>query len=153
DDIDLGLDERRCMLRELLDAQSISMRIDQKVLPLDKAASLQLFEKRDVPRRIALTKVQATEAIGPPHLLCARSQWYERRGAAEQRDELAPLHSITSSARASSVGGTVRRSIRAVQASRAFLQPVTMSPLVLSTIANNSLCSASGTLNFAIVSS
>jgi len=28
-----------------------------------------------------------------------------------------------------------------------------MSPLVLSTMANNSLCSASGTLNFAIVSS
>jgi hypothetical protein len=31
--------------------------------------------------------------------------------------------------------------------------PLTMSPLVLSTMANNSLCSASGTLNFAIVSS
>src|SRR5215475_6900609 len=31
-----------------------------------------------------------------------------RRRAAEQRDELAALHSITSSARASSVGGTVR---------------------------------------------
>ena len=30
---------------------------------------------------------------------------------------------------------------------------LTMSPLVLSTIANNSLCSASGTLNFAMVSS
>ncbi len=30
---------------------------------------------------------------------------------------------------------------------------LTMSPLVLSTIANNSLCSASGTLNFATVSS
>ena len=30
---------------------------------------------------------------------------------------------------------------------------LTMSPLVLSTMANNSLCSASGTLNFAIVSS
>src|SRR5262249_53363226 len=30
---------------------------------------------------------------------------------------------------------------------------LTMSPFVLSTMANNSLCSASGTLNFAIVSS
>jgi hypothetical protein len=30
---------------------------------------------------------------------------------------------------------------------------VTMSPLVLCTMANNSLCSASGTLNFTIVSS
>src|SRR4029453_6901886 len=36
------------------------------------------------------------------------------RRAAEQRDELAPLHSITSSARASSVGGTVRPSALAV---------------------------------------
>ena len=33
------------------------------------------------------------------------------RRTAEQRDELAPLHSITSSATASSVGGTVRPSI------------------------------------------
>src|SRR5262245_40540433 len=39
-----------------------------------------------------------------------------RRRAAEQRQELAPLaHSITSSAVASSEGGTVRRSIRAVE--------------------------------------
>src|SRR5689334_15860543 len=37
-----------------------------------------------------------------------------RYGAAEQRDELAPLHSITSSARASNVGGTVRPSALAV---------------------------------------
>src|SRR5262249_2802357 len=34
--------------------------------------------------------------------------------AAEQRDELSPLHSITSSASASSVGGTVRPSAFAV---------------------------------------
>src|SRR5262249_50631139 len=37
-----------------------------------------------------------------------------RRRAAEQRDELAPLHSITSSARARSVSGTVRPSVLAV---------------------------------------
>src|SRR5262249_4204514 len=36
------------------------------------------------------------------------------RRAAEQRDELAPLHSITSSARASSDGGTSRPSVLAV---------------------------------------
>jgi len=34
--------------------------------------------------------------------------------AAQEGDELAPPHSITSSARASSIGGTVRRSILAV---------------------------------------
>ena len=38
---------------------------------------------------------------------CARAASGQRRRAAEQRDELAPPHSITSSARASSVGGTV----------------------------------------------
>jgi hypothetical protein len=37
-----------------------------------------------------------------------------RRRAAEERDELAPFHSITSSARASSVGGTSRPSVLAV---------------------------------------
>jgi hypothetical protein len=37
-----------------------------------------------------------------------------RRRATEQRDELAPSHSITSSARASSDGGISRPSIRAV---------------------------------------
>src|SRR5262245_326890 len=37
-----------------------------------------------------------------------------RRRAAEQSEEFAPLHSITSSARASSVGGTSRRSALAV---------------------------------------
>ena len=42
---------------------------------------------------------------------CARAASGHGRRAAEQRDELAPFHSITSSARASSVGGTVRPSI------------------------------------------
>src|SRR5262245_62895719 len=37
-----------------------------------------------------------------------------RGSAAEQRDEVAPPHSITSSARASSVGGTSRPSVLAV---------------------------------------
>ena len=47
-------------------------------------------------------------------LLRARRERPRRRRAAEQRDELAPLHSITSSARASSEGGTSRPSALAV---------------------------------------
>src|SRR5262249_58861212 len=39
-------------------------------------------------------------------LLCARREWTRGRRAAEQRDEVAPLHSITSSARARNIGGT-----------------------------------------------
>jgi hypothetical protein len=50
-------------------------------------------------------------------LLRLRRNRLRNRSAADQRDELAPLHhSITSSARASSVGGTVRPSILAVSA-------------------------------------
>jgi len=69
------------MVRKLLDAQSIAVRIGPKVLSLDKAGSLQLFVKRNVERLIAWTKVQGAEAIGPTHLLRARSQWNERRAA------------------------------------------------------------------------
>ena len=47
-------------------------------------------------------------------LLRARRERPRRRRAAEQRDELAAPHSITSSARASSVGGTSRPSALAV---------------------------------------
>src|SRR5262245_7291929 len=46
-------------------------------------------------------------------LLRARRDWPSCR-AAEQRDELAPLHSITSSARASRLSGTLRPSAFAV---------------------------------------
>ena len=45
--------------------------------------------------------------VGSFRLLRARRERPRGRRAAEQRDELAPPHSITSSARASSVGGTV----------------------------------------------
>jgi hypothetical protein len=69
------------MVRKLLDAQSIAVRIDPKVLPLDKAGLLQLVIKRDVERLIAWTEVQGADAIGPTDLLCARSQWNERRAA------------------------------------------------------------------------
>src|SRR5215467_6056742 len=50
----------------------------------------------------------------PPRLLRTRHQRPRGHRAAEQRDELAPSHSITSSARASSVGGTSRPSVLAV---------------------------------------
>src|SRR5262249_8332876 len=47
-------------------------------------------------------------------LLRARRERPRRRGAAEQRDDLAPLHSITSSARARSVDGISSPSALAV---------------------------------------
>ncbi len=50
------------------------------------------------------------------HRLRARRERPGRRRATEKRDELAPPHSITSSAMASSLSGTVRPSILAVSA-------------------------------------
>src|SRR5215467_10210744 len=47
-------------------------------------------------------------------LLCARHKRPRRCRAAEQRDEVAPFHSITSSAMASSPGGKLRPNILAV---------------------------------------
>src|SRR5215468_2513780 len=63
---------------------------------------------------IALDRAhEHTDAPHPLALLRAR-RLRPRRDTAEQRDELAPSHSITSSARASSVGGTSRPSAFAV---------------------------------------
>src|SRR5262249_14371923 len=56
---------------------------------------------------------QHADAPHPRRLLRARRK-RPCSCAAEQRDEFAPLHSITSSARASNVGGTVRPSAFAV---------------------------------------
>src|SRR5262249_60164605 len=49
-----------------------------------------------------------------PRLLRARGKRPRGCRAAKKRDELAPLHSITSSARARRVGGTVRPIVLAV---------------------------------------
>ena len=64
--------------------------------------------------RSAATCCARKPTTGICRLLRPRRQRPRRRRAAEQRDELAPLHSITSSARASSVGGTSRPSALAV---------------------------------------
>ena len=45
---------------------------------------------------------------------CARGGERPRRRTTENRDERAPFHSITSSARANNLGGTVRPSALAV---------------------------------------
>src|SRR5262249_35208016 len=51
---------------------------------------------------------QHADASHRPGLLRARRERPCRRRAAEERDEFAPSHSITSSARAISVGGMAR---------------------------------------------
>jgi hypothetical protein len=68
--------------------------------------------------RVAIRRRPGAEKPNHRHrrLLRASRDGPRRNRAAEQRDELAPLHSITSSAATSKPGGTVRPSIRAVWA-------------------------------------
>ena len=76
-----------------------------------------LQERPDAGLKFRIVRGRGQEYADAPHplgLLRARRERPRRRRAAEQRDELAPLHSITSSARASSVGGTSRPSALAV---------------------------------------
>src|SRR5262249_19011159 len=77
-------------------------------------------------------------ADGPHALALLRARRERpRRRAAEQRDELAPLHSITSSARASSVGGT-SSTLAANRATRRTF-PASLTNPVVSVVGRNGL--------------
>src|SRR5262249_40825534 len=79
--------------------------------------SLQLLLQRlDAGLHLRIARAVGHQHADAPHSLWLLRARRERpRGrAAEKRDELATLHSITSSARASNVGGTVRPSAFAV---------------------------------------
>src|SRR5262249_15877833 len=67
-------------------------------------------------RVVCEQRAEHTDVPHPLSLLCARHERPRRSRAAEQGDEIAAFHSITSSARASRVGGTSRPSILAVEA-------------------------------------
>jgi len=76
-----------------------------------------LQERPDAGLKFQIVRSRGQENADAPHplaLLRARRERPRGSRAAEQRDERAPLHSITSSASASSVGGTVRLSAFAV---------------------------------------
>src|SRR4029077_10808687 len=76
-----------------------------------------LQERPDAGLKFRIVRGYGQEYADAPHrlrLLRARSEWPRRRRAPDQRDELAPPHSITSLARARSVGGTSRPSALAV---------------------------------------
>src|SRR5262245_13139014 len=67
--------------------------------------------------KLRIVRDYGQEHADAPHplaLLRPRSERPRRHGAAKQCDELSAVHSITSSARASSVGGTSRPSALAV---------------------------------------
>src|SRR5262245_35308493 len=81
--------------------------IDYEILAFDEAEPPQFIEQREIMRCIARARKQAAEAINAPGLLAARRE-RPRGRTAEQRYELATLHSITSSARCCRNKGTSR---------------------------------------------
>src|SRR5262249_20827947 len=92
--------------------------LNRHVLTLDIACFLQALTKRAHHRRVCVRRC-AVKKSNHRHRRLLRARRQRPRGrAAEQRDEIAALHrcnhSITSSARASSVGGISRPSARAV---------------------------------------
>src|SRR5262245_559145 len=89
---------------------------DGDVLSIDVANLLQARTKCSDKMGVCLSGSAADVADGRYGLLgLARSRRCHRHsGAAESRNEIPPLHSITSSARASSDGGTVSPSALAV---------------------------------------
>src|SRR5262249_15034147 len=97
-----------------LSGHAVTSRIDYEVLAVDKAEPPQLVEQREMMRRVAWTGMQAADAINPSGFLRARRERPRDRRAAEQRDELAPVHSITSSASDSSLSEMLIPSIFAV---------------------------------------
>src|SRR5258708_20269340 len=79
----------------------------------------ELAERIEERRGVGLTfsiglRVVRHQHADPPRLLRARRERPGRRRAAEKRDEIAAPHSITSSARASKIGGTSMPSALAV---------------------------------------
>ena len=115
-DIDLEPDKLGGDLRETLAASLRPANLDRDGATLDPAEFAQPLHKSGDPLARGGRRLPAQKPDGRqlPRLLRARRERPRRRRAAEQRDELAPLHSITSSAGASSVAGTLRPSALAV---------------------------------------
>src|SRR6478609_5123530 len=108
------MDQLCCKLGQSLDPPACKSIFDVDVLPLDVTKITQpLTEGVDFRRGSGRAVMQETDPRDFRWLLRPCGKRPRRRRAAKQRDELAPSHSITSSARASSVGGTVRPSILA----------------------------------------
>src|SRR5262249_900488 len=86
--------------------------LDDHGPPFDPTQLVQTLRESGGPLDLSRSRGRAREPNGgqPGRLLRARCQRPRRCRAAEKRDELAPLHSITSSARASRLSGTARSS-------------------------------------------
>src|SRR5262245_17838284 len=88
--------------------------LDRHVLTLDVAGFLEPKAERGDVRRTPLRRCAVEKSDQRRLLLRAHCKRPRDRCAANERDERAPVHSITSSARESNVGGTSRPSAFAV---------------------------------------
>src|SRR5262249_34122025 len=116
DDIDLEPDELGRDLGDTLLASLGPAVLDRDGTALDPAEFAQSLHKRGDPLAGGRVRALAHEpdSLQFPRLLRARRERPRGRRAAEQRDDVAAVHSITSSARASSDGGSSRPSALAV---------------------------------------
>src|SRR5262249_50031351 len=88
--------------------------VNGQVLPFGPAALLERFAKGAKHRREWRHRPDHADAPNPTSLLRTRRERPRGHRGAKKRDELAPPHSINSSATASRVGGTVIPNARAV---------------------------------------
>src|SRR5499433_214554 len=104
-------DQIRCQCRQPVELIFRPTVFDRDILALAKAGLFQTFAKcaQAVRESIRRYRGEKSDHRHRP-LLRARRERPRSRRAAEQRDELAALHSITSSALASSMGGISRPS-------------------------------------------
>src|SRR5262249_17138367 len=116
DNVDFALDELGRNLGKPLVASLRPAIFNRDSATFDPAELAQAPHESSDPITQGRSRTGAEEADGGElcWLLRPRRERPRRNRAAEERDELAPLHSITSSARASSVGGMLRRSAFAV---------------------------------------
>ena len=103
-----------CQLRQPIGSILGPAKFDHDILALDEARLPQALAKCAQAIRVGIGRSGMEEADHRCCLLRPRRNRPRDGHTAEQRDELAPFHSITSSARASRVGGTVMPSALAV---------------------------------------
>src|SRR6516165_7041303 len=115
-DIDLESDELSSDFAEAFVASLRPANLDCDGSVLDPAKLAHSLHKGGDPSALCRRYSAAYEPDGRElcRLLRAHREWPHHRRAAEQRDKLAPFHSITSSARASNAGGTSSPRARAV---------------------------------------
>src|SRR5215470_2064285 len=114
-DIDFQSNELGCELGEAFAASLRPAILDREIAAVDPAEIAHSLHEGGGPLALRRRAARSEQSDGR-HLRLprSRSDRPRRRRAAEQRDEPAPLHSITSSASASSVGGSSRLSAFAI---------------------------------------